>query len=126
MASRSLFHVFLGFPFLCFPWGLQVRFWRLMLVGGFLRVCPIHLHFCFVISSFTSSSPVLCQRSLLLMVSGQKILDIFQRQQLNIRVNNEILEQVDTFKYLGIQIKNDLRTDKELETRENSAPCTRF
>ena len=98
-----------------------MRFWRLMLVGGFLRVCPIHLHFCFVISSFTSSSPVLCQRSLLLMVSGQKILDIFQRQQLNIRVNNEILEQVDTFKYLGIQIKNDLRTDKELETRGNLA-----
>ena len=28
---------------------------------------------------------------------------------------------MDTFKYLGTQIKDDLRTDKELETRENLA-----
>ena len=42
-------------------------------------------------------------------------------KKVNIKVNNEILEQRDTFKYLGSQIKEDLRTDKELETRENLA-----
>ena len=81
-ASRSLLQVFLGLPLLRFPWGFQVRAWRVMLVGGFLRVCPIHLHLCFFISSFTSSCHVLYQRSLLLMVSSQKILSIFRRQPL--------------------------------------------
>ena len=81
-ASRSLLQVFLGLPLFRFPWGFQVRAWRVMLVGGFLRVCPIHLHLRFFISSSTSSCPVLCQRSLLLMVSGQKILNIFRRQPL--------------------------------------------
>ena len=38
-----------------------------------------------------------------------------------IKVNDETLEQVDTFKYLGTQIKDDLMTDKEVETRENLA-----
>ena len=38
-----------------------------------------------------------------------------------IKVNNEVLEQVDTFKYLGTQIKDDLKTDKEIVTRENLA-----
>ena len=38
-----------------------------------------------------------------------------------IKVNNEVLEQVDIFKYLGTQIKDDLKTDKELETREKLA-----
>ena len=38
-----------------------------------------------------------------------------------IKVNNEELEQVDTFKYLGTQIKDDLKTDKDIETRGNLA-----
>ena len=38
-----------------------------------------------------------------------------------ITVNNETLEQVDTFKYLGTQIKDDLKTDKEIEAREKLA-----
>ena len=64
------------------PRWFQVRAWRVMLVGGFLRVCPSHLRLRFFISSSTSSSPVLCQRSLLLMVSGQIILNIFRRHPL--------------------------------------------
>ena len=76
-ASRSLLHVFCGLPLLRFPWGLQVRAWRVMLVGGFLRVYPIHLHLRFFISSSTSSCPVLCQRSLWLMIYGHKIFSIF-------------------------------------------------
>ena len=40
---------------------------------------------------------------------------------MEIKVNGETLEQVDTFKYLGTQIQDDLKTDKELETRENLA-----
>ena len=42
-------------------------------------------------------------------------------KKVNIKVNNEILEQMDTFKYLGTQIKDVLRTDTELETRGNFA-----
>ena len=42
-------------------------------------------------------------------------------KKVDIKVNGVILEQVDTFKYLGTQIKDDLKTDKELETRENIA-----
>ena len=42
-------------------------------------------------------------------------------KKVEIQVNGEVLEQVDTFKYLGTQIKDDLKTDKELETRENLA-----
>ena len=38
-----------------------------------------------------------------------------------IKVNNVVLEQVDTFKYLGTQVKDDLKTDKEIVTRENLA-----
>ena len=42
-------------------------------------------------------------------------------KKVEIKVNGETLEQVDTFKYLGTQITDDLKTDKELETRENLA-----
>ena len=42
-------------------------------------------------------------------------------KKVEIKVNNETLEQVDTFKYLGTQIKDNLKTDKEIETRENIA-----
>ena len=42
-------------------------------------------------------------------------------KQVEIKVNGEILEQVDTFKYLGTQINDDLKTDKEIVTRENIA-----
>ena len=42
-------------------------------------------------------------------------------KKVDIKVNGVILEQVDTFKYLGTQIKDDLKTDKEIETRENIA-----
>ena len=38
-----------------------------------------------------------------------------------IKVNDEVLKQVDTFKYLGTQIKQDLKTEKEIETREKLA-----
>ena len=78
-AFRSLLRVFLGLPLLRLHWEFQVRAWQLMLVGGFLRVCPIHLHLHFFISSSTFSCPVLCKKSLLLMVSGQKILSIIAR-----------------------------------------------
>ena len=42
-------------------------------------------------------------------------------KKVEIKVNGETLEQVDSFKYLGTQITDDLKTDKELETRENLA-----
>ena len=43
-ASRSLLQVFFGRPLFLFPWGFQVKAWRVMFVDGFLRVCPIHRH----------------------------------------------------------------------------------
>ena len=42
-------------------------------------------------------------------------------KKVDIKVNGVTLEQVDTFKYLGTQIKDDLKTEKELETRESIA-----
>ena len=42
-------------------------------------------------------------------------------KKVEIQVNGETLKQVGTFKYLGTQIKDDLKTEKELETRENLA-----
>ena len=105
--SRYLLQVFLGFTLFCFPWGFQVRAWRVMLVGSFVRVCPIHLHLRYFISSSTSSCPVLCQRYLLLMVSGQKILNIFRRQPLLI-IFFVVLQVSEPYKSTGftLELKN--------------------
>ena len=45
--SVSLCQVFRGLPLLLFPGGLHVMTWRVIVSGGFLSVCPIHLHFLF-------------------------------------------------------------------------------
>ena len=42
-------------------------------------------------------------------------------KSISIKVNDTILEQVDTFKYLGTLIMDNLRTEKEIQTRENLA-----
>ena len=48
-------------------------------------------------------------------------------KRLEIKVNNETLEQVESFKYLGTQIKEDGRTDTEVQNRiiiaKNLVPC---
>jgi hypothetical protein len=52
-----------------------------MFVGGFLRVCPIH-RYLLLISSSAGTWLILSQRSLLLMVTGQRIFSIPRRQEL--------------------------------------------
>ena len=47
------------------------------------------------------------------MVLSRKPKDI----KLEIKVNSETLKQVETFKYLGTQIKDDGRTDSETLNR---------
>ena len=80
-ASRSLLQVFFGRPLFLFPWGYQVKAWRVMFVDGFLRVCPIHHHL-LLISSSAGTWLVLSQRSALLMVFGQWIFRILRRHEL--------------------------------------------
>ena len=75
-ASRSLLQVFFGQPLFLFPWGFQVKAWRVMFVDGFLRVCPIHRHLLLLISSSAGTWLVLSQRSALLIVFGQWIFRI--------------------------------------------------
>ena len=81
-ASRSLHQVFLGRPLFRLPCGFHVRACLMMLLGGFLRVWPIHLHRRFLISSSAGSWFVLCQSSALLMVSGHRMWRILRRQLL--------------------------------------------
>ena len=42
-------------------------------------------------------------------------------KKLNIRVGNEVLEQIEKMKYLGTQITVDIKTDVEIDTRSNFA-----
>ena len=42
-------------------------------------------------------------------------------KKLNIRVGNEVLEQIEKMKYLGTQITVDIKTDVEIDTRSNLA-----
>ena len=44
-----------------------------------------------------------------------------ERKKVEIKVNNETLQQVDKFTYLGTQIREDAKTDKELDRRINIA-----
>ena len=44
----------------------------------------------------------------------------------SIKVNDTILEQVDIFKYLGTLIMDNLRTEKEIQTRLNLAKAIFF
>ena len=59
--SVSLCQVFRGLPLLLFPGGFHVMACRVIDSGGFLSVCPIHLHFLFFISFSMGSCLVVFQ-----------------------------------------------------------------
>ena len=81
-ASRSRLHQFLGLPLFFFPWGFQDRACFVMLVAGFRRVWLIHLQRLIMISASAGLWLVLCHRSSLLMVIGQRICKILRRHEL--------------------------------------------
>ena len=80
--SRSLRQVFFRLPLFLVPSGFHLRACLVMLVVGFRSAWPIHPHLLLLISSSTGGRPALCQRSLLLIVSGQRILKILLKQLL--------------------------------------------
>ena len=56
-ASVSRLQLLRGRPLFLFPYGFQVRAWRVVLDAGFLRVCPIQPHFLRSICLATGSCP---------------------------------------------------------------------
>ena len=81
-SARSRRQVLRGRPLDLFPWGFHVSACLVMLEAGLRRVCPIHLHLRRSISSTTGTWFVRCHSSLLLMMSGQRILRILLRHPL--------------------------------------------
>jgi len=75
----DLLQVFLGLPLFLFPWGFQSRAAFGISPSSFLNVWPIHLNFLFLISKFISSCPVTFHRSLLEIIFGHNILNIYLR-----------------------------------------------
>ena len=62
-ASVSRLQLLRGRPLFLFPYGFQVRAWRVVLNAGFLRVCPIQPHFLRSICLATGSCPARSHRS---------------------------------------------------------------
>ena len=75
----DLLQLFLGLPLFLFPWGFQSRAAFGISPSTFLNVWPIHLHFLFLISKFISSCSVTFHRSLLEIIFGHHILNIYLR-----------------------------------------------
>ena len=75
----DLLQLFLGLPLFLFPWGFQSRVAFGISPPSFHNVWPIHLNFLFLISKFISSCPVTFHRSLLEIIFGHHILNIYLR-----------------------------------------------
>jgi len=75
----DLLQLFLGLPLFLFPWGFQSRAAFGISPSSFLNVWPIRLNFLFLISTFISSCPVTFHRSLLEIIFGHHILNIYLR-----------------------------------------------
>jgi len=75
----DLLQLLLGLPLFLFPWGFQSRAAFGISPSSFLNVWPIHLNFLFLISKFISSCPVTFHRSLLEIIFGHHILNIYLR-----------------------------------------------
>jgi len=72
--SVSRLHEFLGRRLFLFPCGFQRRAWRVVLDGGFLRVCQIQRHFLCLIWTSIGCRLVLLHRSSLQTFSGHLML----------------------------------------------------
>ena len=75
----DLLQLFLGLPIFLFPWGFQSRAAFGISPSSFLNVSPIHLNFLFLISKFITSCPVTFHRSLLEIIFGYHILNMYRR-----------------------------------------------
>jgi hypothetical protein len=75
----SLLQLFLGLPLFLFPWGFQNSALFGISLSSFLNVWPNHLNFLFLISTFMSSCPVTFHRTLLEIIFGHHILNIYLR-----------------------------------------------
>jgi hypothetical protein len=75
----DLLQLFLGIPLFLFPWGFQSRAAFVNFPSSFLNVWPIHLNFLFLVSKFIPYCPVTFRRSLLEIIFGYHILDIYLR-----------------------------------------------
>jgi len=73
---------FLGRPIFLFPWGFHCRAWRVMLEGGFLRVCPIQRFFLCLIWKSRGCCPAILHRSLLVIFSDHLVLKMRLRHVL--------------------------------------------
>jgi len=81
----SYFSVFLSS---CFPEGSKAFD---IFPSSFLNVWPIHLNFLFLISAFISSCPVTFHRSLLEIIFGHHILNIYD-DMIRHRINAQMLQ----------------------------------
>lgn len=80
-ASDYRCNVFFAMPPFLFLCGFKINTCFVMKPDDFHNVCPFHqLHSLFLISSSCGSSFVLCDSTLLLMVSNQRILGTLSRQ----------------------------------------------
>ena len=75
----DLLQLFLGLSLFLFPWGFQNSALFGISPSSFLNVWPSHLNFLFLISTFISSRLVTFHRSLLEIIFGHHILNIYLR-----------------------------------------------
>jgi len=75
----DLLQLFLDLPLFLFPRGFHSRAAFGIVPSSLLNVWPIHLNFLFLISTFISSCPVTFHRSLLKIIFGHHILNIYLR-----------------------------------------------
>jgi len=79
----DLLQLFLGLPLFLFPWGFQSKAAFGISPSSFLNVWSIHLNFVFLISTFISSCPVTFHRSLLEIIFGHHILNIYLKTSIH-------------------------------------------
>ena len=75
----DLLQLFLGFLLFLFPWGFKSRAAFVISPSSFLNMWPIHINFLFLIPKLISSCPFIFHRSLLDIIFGHHILNIYLR-----------------------------------------------
>lgn len=81
-------HVFLGCSLL--PCSFHVRAWLFVVVGGLQSVCPIHHQCLFLILASRGIWLVWCHRSILLIVWGHHIWNVFLQAPIEKILENKI------------------------------------
>lgn len=69
----------------------------------------------------------LCKRNLKINVNKTKVMVIGKdTRKINIKINQQQLEQVETYKYLGVKIRSDGSMEDEINERINNATRTYY